>query len=144
MGISRYYSKDLNFLLTRIAGDIDDDDLFEHVIALNKETQGISNLREIADCRELTGIGSLTGPGTARAAMKEENKPGCFGVILVPIEKGVIYGMARAYQTFAQEHRESVEIYWEINEALKWLTTNTNLKVEAIRAFMDECYTIST
>ncbi|MCW8825163.1 MAG: hypothetical protein OQK78_01950, partial [Gammaproteobacteria bacterium] len=100
--------------------------------------QGISNLREIADCRGLTGVSSLTGNGTALAASREEYKPGSICVILVPKENDAIYGMARAYQMFAEEHRESVSIYRDIDEALNWITDNNILEVEALKELINK------
>ena len=137
MGFSRNYLKPYNFVLTKITGDINDAELLQHVKALNRETRGISELRELADCRELTSVSALTAQGTTLAASAEEYKPGSLGVILVPKEKEAIYGMARAYQMFAEEHRESVMISRDLDEALNWLTKDNSAETEVLRAFID-------
>ena len=53
MGFSRHYFNEHNFMLTKVCGEIDDDDLMSHVNALNRETQGCVNVRELSDCRSL-------------------------------------------------------------------------------------------
>lgn len=54
MGFTRHYFQEHTFMLTKITGEINDDDLSQHVVALNKETEGLTNLKELTDCREIT------------------------------------------------------------------------------------------
>ena len=96
MGFTRYYSAEHNFMLTKITGEIDDNGLMSHVISLNKETSGLVNLRELADCREITKI-NLTTQGTVISASKEQDKPGSRGVILVPESYSQIWCLRKSY-----------------------------------------------
>jgi len=123
MGFSRHYFKEYNFMLTKINGEINDNDLSRHVVALNKETEGLINLKELADCREITKI-NLTTQGTTINASHEKNKPGSKLAILTPVDNTLIFAMARAYQMFSEDYRESVGLFHDLNEALVWLTDN--------------------
>lgn len=120
MGFSLHYLKDHRFMYTRISGEINDQDLKQHVIDFNKETEGISDLRELADCRDLINLEALTVKGTSYSAILEDNKPESLLAILVT-ESSLLFGMARVYQIFAEGRRESVKIFKDINSALKWL-----------------------
>ena len=120
MGFSLHYLKDHKFMYTRISGEINDQDLKQHVIDFNKETEGISDLRELADCRDLINLEALTVKGTSDCAILEDNKPESLLAILVT-ESPLLFGMARVYQIFAEGRRESVKIFKDINSALKWL-----------------------
>lgn len=107
-------------MYTRISGEINDEDLKQHVIDFNKETEGISDLRELADCRDLLNLEALTVKGTSDCAILEDNKPESLLAILVT-ESSLLFGMARVYQIFAEGRRECVKIFKDINSALKWL-----------------------
>ena len=120
MGFSLHYLKDHRFMYTRISGEINDQDLKQHVINFNKETEGISDLRELADCRNLINLEALTVKGTSYSAILEDNKPESLLAILVT-ESALLFGMARVYQIFVEGRRESVKIFKDINSALKWL-----------------------
>ena len=120
MGFSLHYLKDHKFMYTRISGEINDQDLKQHVINFNKETEGISDLRELADCRDLINLEALTVKGTSYSAILEDNKPESLLAILVT-ESALLFGMARVYQIFVEGRRESVKIFKDINSALKWL-----------------------
>ena len=76
MGFSRHYFKDYNFMLTKISGEIDNNSLSQHVIDVNNEAEGISNLKELADCREITSVKLLSTQTTTMSAGNEKNKPG--------------------------------------------------------------------
>ncbi len=122
MGLSRHYFKDNNFLLTKVSGDINGKILMQYIIDTNKETDGISNLKELADCREITSVKSLSTQIISDSAESETNKPGSKLALLVPKDSDVIYAMANAYRMFAEDHRESVKIFKELEEALSWLS----------------------
>jgi hypothetical protein len=121
MGFSRHWLHDQAFVLTKVSGAINTSSLMEHVLALNEESTDIENLRELADCRELTDVSALSVSGVTQASAREVKKPGSRLVILVPKESPVVYGLARAYEMFAADSRESVIVSTNLDEALRWL-----------------------
>jgi hypothetical protein len=120
MGFSRYYLKEHNFLLTKVSGKITVDDLLQHVISVNNEMAGKINLRQITDCRNITDLQSLSVKDTTNCAQRETNKPECSLAIIVP-DSPILFGMARAYMMFAEDHRREVQIFQSIHDALEWL-----------------------
>jgi len=135
MSIYRYYSSECNFVLSNLFGEINDGELAQHVSQFNKESEGIVGIKELADCREIIKI-NLSVHGTTLTASHEQNKPGSNLAILVPENNDMIFAMARAYQMFAEDFRESVKIFKDYNEALNWLTKNNVQEINAINEFI--------
>jgi len=135
MGFTRHYFDDLNFVLTKITGAINDNDLAMHVDALNKESKGKTNLKELADCRAITKI-NLTSQGTAINASNEKPKPGSILAILVPKDDEMIFAMARAYQMFSEDYRKSVYIFRDYHNALNWLSNDCLEEANALDTFI--------
>ena len=135
MGFARHYLKDYNFMYTKIYGEVNDQSLQQHVISLNKETDGISGLRELADCRELSEMTALTVQGTANCACLENRRPYSLLAILVT-DSTLLFGMARAYQAFSEDRRKSTEIFRDINQALEWLA-NDEGEAEGFKKFVN-------
>lgn len=75
MPISRKVLKSHNFMLTTIIGQLNDQKLKDHVLALNKETEGVLNLRELGDCMGMDNLEDLTVQGTANIANMENERP---------------------------------------------------------------------
>jgi len=123
MGFTRHFSKELNFLLAKATGEINDSDLASHVKAINEVTNGLSNVKGLADCREITEM-NLTTQDTMLSAQMEDNKPGSKIVILVPENNDLIYGMARSYQMFCEDYCEDVRVFQDYDEALFWLSND--------------------
>jgi len=121
MGIRRQHAKGHNFILTLLSDTLNDEILMEHVRLLNIETTGAVNLKELADCRWLTSFDGLTVSGTTMCAKVENNKPGSLLAILVPPGNKALFGLARAYQMFAEKHRQIIRIFTDLHEALNWL-----------------------
>ena len=124
MGISRYYLEGHKFMLTKISGELNDKNLMQHVIDLNKETKEVLNLRELADLREIKSLEKLTVQGTVNCSKAEENRPESLLAILVPESNVVLYGMSRAYQMFSEDKRKDVQIFKDIYKALAWLSSD--------------------
>ena len=135
MGFSRHYLKDNNFMFTRITGEVNDQNLRQHVIDLNRESEGISDLRELADCTGIKSMENLTVKGTSGCADLENNRPNSLLAILVT-DSALLYGMARAYQAFSEDRRESVQIFKDKNEALAWLA-NDDAEIEVFNKFIN-------
>ena len=121
MGFSRHWLRDRTFLLTRVEGTIDNRSLLEHVQALNRESDGVIGMKELADCRDLKDVEALSVSAVTQASSLEVKKPGSRLVILVPKDSPVIYGLVRAYEMFATESRDAVIVSTDCDEALRWL-----------------------
>lgn len=137
MGFSIHYFQEYNFILTKITGEVDDGDLAYHVAALNQKTDGIINLKELADCREVTVV-NLTTRGTTHSAGLEKNKPGSKLAILTPEGNDLVFAMARAYQMFSEDFRESVRLFRDLHEALEWLTDGDLLERKSLTALIND------
>ena len=137
MGLSRHWLREHAFVVTKVSGAIDDRSLMEHVQALNRECAGVDASKELADCRELKDVASLSVTGVTQASSREMKKPGSRVVILVPKDSPVIYGLARAYQMFAAESRDEVMVFTDLNEAMQWLLQDET-HVRSILEFVNE------
>lgn len=124
MGFTRNYSPEHKFMLTQLTGDINDENLLEHVLATNEETRGIAGLREFADCCGVTSLDFLSVLGTAKCGDREDNKPGSRLAILVPEGSWLVKGMAGVFQVFSEDHREAVKLFTNRQEALAWLAAD--------------------
>jgi hypothetical protein len=123
MGFSHHFLLDPNFLVTKMSGELDDDLLLKHVMDLNDEAKWMTNLKELADCRNITNLDKLTTQGTVTAASAEHDKPDSKLAILVT-DSSLLYGLARAYQMQAEIHRQEVRIFNTLVEAITWLADN--------------------
>ena len=137
MGFSTHYFKDLSFFLTKVSGDISDDDLIQHIVSLNKETKELLILKELSDCRKINSVTSLSTQATILAADIEQEKLCSKLAILVPKDNDVIYGMARAYQMFSEDKRGSVSLFSDFDEALMWLSENNIEEKELLISFIN-------
>ena len=135
MGISRHYLKEHKFMLTKISEELFDQNLMQHVIALNSETEGVVQLRELADLRETKSLDRLTVRGTIAASQTEANRPESLLAILVP-DSTLLFGMARAYQTFSKDKRQAVQIFKDPLQALTWLSQDAQ-EMEVLSDFVN-------
>ena len=113
----------MNFVHTRVSGDLDDDQLERHVQAMNTEAATRNALLELADCRDLKNVDRLNVTGAISAATLEQGQPRTIGgrlAILVP-DNPVIFGLARAYASIACLHRETAHVCQDLREALESL-----------------------
>ena len=136
MGFTRHYLKEYNFMLTKITGEVNDQNLKQHVMSLNKETEGISALRELADCREIADMSHLTVKGTADCAQLENKRPNSLLALLVSDSK-LLFGMARAYQTFSEDRRKETKIFKNLVDALGWLARDEK-EIEFLKEFIEK------
>ena len=128
MTFSHKIIRDRNFVLTRIVGEVTDENLLEYVQELNSETIGMDNLRELADCRGITSLNTLTVQGTILSSQSERERNHSVLAILVPKNNELLYGMVRAFQAFSQEKRREVEIFDELEQAVDWISESKNEK----------------
>ncbi len=125
MGVIRHHFREHKFVFTVLSGEIDDENLMAHVIDLNKETVEVPDFIELADCRGISNLDTLTVRGTTNAARSEKNRPSSMLALLVP-DSNLILGLTRAYQTFSEDCRKAVEIFRDVDEALAWLAEDEN------------------
>ena len=121
MPITRAYFDDQNFLITTIAGEIDEETFTEYIVSLNELSEGITNLRELSDCREAIEVNILKTNAIRRAASREAKKPGSSLAIVIQ-DTILAYALARVYQTFASSMRKEIEIFVDVEKALAWLS----------------------
>jgi hypothetical protein len=121
MGFSRHHLESQRFVISYVTGVVDDHALGDHVRQLNELTQNMPHLMEVADCRTVTAVDGLSVNGAVLAAELEVHRPESrFAIVLSPGNE-LHYGLARAYQTFAEPKRGKVELLTDLDEALVWL-----------------------
>lgn len=137
MSFRRSYDLENKFVLTNISGSVNDKNLMEHVLKLNAEMEGNDDFRELADCLQTENIMDLTVQGSVHAAETERNRPKSKLAILVN-ESPLLFGMARAFQTFSEDRRKEVHIFHSTTEAIEWLASNENDLLK-ILTFLEKC-----
>ena len=123
MGFERRYLKSCHFVWSKATGELDDNALMEQVLALNSETEGMTDFKELSDCSELVSLDKLTVTGTTSCAAAEDNRSESLLAILVS-DSPLLYGMARSYQMFAENNRQAVRIFTDMEAALRWLAVD--------------------
>ncbi|MDH5641065.1 MAG: hypothetical protein OEY28_07205 [Nitrospira sp.] len=121
MAIERRWLHEQRFVLTTVSTSLDNHALLEHVEDMNRECDGITGLKEFADCRALIDVEQVSVSGITQACLREKKKPGSKLVILVPPHSPVMYGLARVYQMFASDSRDVVKVFTDIDDAMRWL-----------------------
>lgn len=132
MKFIRSYLLEFNLVITTVPSQLTDFNLIEHIQNLNQETAGITDLKEIGDCRNLKDVSKLTVKGTISAASYENDRSDSLLALIIPDDK-LLFGFARAYQTFAEDHRKNVSIFNDIQKALEWLDLCEEAKIKAIK-----------
>ena len=126
--IQRHYKPDSRFTHVVITDELTDPQLNEHVVAFNDEAAERKGLLELADCRHLIDISTLTASGCVRSAMLEENQPRVHGgKLAILVQNELQFGMARAYSTAASSYRDSVHVFYDLQEALDWLQPDESI-----------------
>ena len=145
MSIVRRYHPSLDFVLTRISGDLDDEQLERHVRVFNSEAADRQGLMELADCRELRNVDRLNVTGALNAAALEQGQPRVAGgrlAILVP-DNPVIFGLARAYASIACLHRDTADVCQGLREALECLGFK-GADMDEVFRFIDQGDSVAT
>ena len=134
MAFDLHYLEERRFMLTIVSADVDDQQLMQHVQSLNERTTGVDDLRELADCRQVTSLEQLSVRGTTLGAAHEVPRLNARLAILVT-DSPLLFGLARAYQAFAEHQRGAVEIFQDAQEALSWLSEGRD-DLHALRRFV--------
>ncbi|MCP4642533.1 MAG: hypothetical protein GY851_18965 [bacterium] len=122
MGFTRHLVPELKFVLTRIRGVLDDQQLAQHVADLNREAAAIEGLRELADCRDVQDFSRMTSEGLFRASELERDQPRTAGsVICLLVDSPATYGMAKAYATMVSDYRARTLVSYSLDETLEFM-----------------------
>jgi len=124
MAINRIYFKEENFVLTIIYDELTDIELAEHVYTMNTEYEGITGIRELADCRYLHDISQLTARDMLSTADAEKGSSRVVqGKGAIVAEADVVFGLASMYAAIASNIREESKACRSLEEALDTLDT---------------------
>jgi|GEM_PF-3488716 len=137
MGISRHFFPDRTFLLSVLHGSVDGESLKTYVLECNRDVGDAANLRELADCRRVTDLKGLSVRAAIACAGAEADRPQSKLAILVPPDSNLMYGVARAYQTFAETRRQGARVFRNFDQAVAWLSDSAAEGLE-IRALIAE------
>lgn len=121
MAIEHTIFPNLNFVLSRLTGSIDDLQLMDHVRKLNLLGKGHQSLKELADCRKLVSITQVSVSGALDAAIKEAGHARAeAGKLAILVADQEVYNYAQLYKAGNSGIRETI-ITYDLNEALDWL-----------------------
>jgi len=138
MAISLHFKRDMNFVLTRVFGEIDDLQAKEHVLKLNEVAKNEKSLNEIADCRNLKDFDKASVQGIFSAAALEQGQQRAIGgVLIIVVATDVIFRLARAYAIGAGDVRKEIIVTKSMDEAIQRLDYSDSDK-EIIRRFIEE------
>lgn len=138
MAITLHYKREMNFVLTRVFDEIDDSQAKEHVLKLNEVAKNEKALNEIADCRKLKEFDKASVQGIFHAASLEQGQQRAIGgMLVIVVEKDVIFRLARAYAIGAGDVRKEIIVTKSMEEAIEKLDYNENDK-ETLRRFIEE------
>ena len=119
MAIERIYYKEQNFVLTIIFDELTDQELIEHVHAMNTDYEGIYGLKELADCRFLYDVSKLTARDMLSTADAEKGSERVIqGKGAIVAESDAIFGLASMYAAIASNIREESKAYRTLDEGL--------------------------
>lgn len=122
MAIKRIYFENANFVLTLIYDSLTDMELVEHVHAMNTEYEGITGIKELADCRYLYDVSQLTARDMLSTADAEKGSDRVVqGKGAIIAESDVIFGLASMYAAIASNIREESKAYRKLDEGLNAL-----------------------
>ena len=104
-------------------GDIDDDQIREHILQLDIEAANIVGLLELFDVRNILSSDKVSVSGLVHLGQKHpmvmpRNKTGKLAIL---VSNPLHYGLARAFLTFAVEDGGSAAIFYDYDDALEFL-----------------------
>ena len=139
MPFTRHPHPDLNFILTRVWGQLTDDDITGHVRALNEDHGDGEALLELGDARgmkpgDLRQVTFAAMFGAARMEDGQSRTRG--GKLAIVADDPLIFGFARAYTALSSQFRADAGAFREIEPALEWLGLSDHTVV--ILEFMHE------
>ncbi len=138
MPYTRHHLPEHNLLLTRAFGVITDEDVMDHVRAVDEAHAQWDDLLELGDTEglEARGMTSLTMGVIFRAGKIEAGRKSQKSKLAIVAHNPLVYGFARAYTTVVSGNRAGADAFRSIDEALEWLGLAPHR--EEILAFIDE------
>ena len=137
MAITLHYKREMNFVLTRVFGEINDHQAKEHVLKLNEVAKNEKALNEIADCRNLNNFDKASVQGIFYAAALEQGQQRAIGgMLIIVVATDVIFRLARAYAIGAGDVRKEIIVTKSMEEAIQKLDYSDSDK-EIIRRFIE-------
>ena len=114
------YTIDLTraLVLSRGWGVLTDGELLAHVRALTVDPRFVRNFYQLADLRDVADV--EVSAATIRE-MARLNPYGDGSRRAVVVTSDVLFGMARMYQILRDEPTDQLEIFRELDAALRWL-----------------------
>lgn len=135
MGFTRQYFQDHNFLLTRLSDEISDAMFNQHTSDFEMETRDLHDVRELADCRTVSDLTEITSNGVIQNAESAAHRPD-FRLAILINDSALHYGLVRMFQTFSAEHRQAIEIFKDLREALSWLSYDDE-EIEKLETYVN-------
>jgi hypothetical protein len=120
---------DHGIVSTSWSGEITDDELLDSYRSLCEDSAWTPALWELLDLRA-AGLDGVTGQGLVeladlvRGALGDQLEEYRTAVVL---SRTLSFGIARMYQAFAEESPETIKIFHDTREALRWLDAPEDL-----------------
>lgn len=123
MKTSRHYYEALRFMRTKCPPALSRADLMDSVICINAETGDVYDLRQLSDCTEIKDVTGLDFESIILCALTEVERPESKLAILIP-DSPMLHRLARTYQIYSERKRKEVNIFWNVADALHWLSSS--------------------
>lgn len=105
-------------VLTRGWGTLTDDDLLGHVRAVAADPRFRPHFAQLADLLGVTSV-APTAAGIEELGLLNPFGEGSRRALVV--QPGAAYGLSRMYQTVRSENRDELELFHDIDAAIRWL-----------------------
>jgi len=120
--LERFYKPDSSFVYVRLSGALDDSQVRQEIHDYNREASGRSGILELTDARLVEDVHQLSVGGLVDNAGLERGQSRVVGgKLVVVVTTPVQYGLARAYAEISSNFREAVAVFYDFDEALRWL-----------------------
>lgn len=135
--IQRFFKPNSHFVYVRLSEDVSDDQLATHLRTYNEEALGKTDIRELADCRDVTCTKELTANGCMHSLTQLDLSPRGFhgGKTAFLVQSDNVYGMVRVFMAFIDKMERTAEIFDNLEDALKFLGTAES--PQEIQEFME-------
>lgn len=128
MPITRHFFPPKNFILTRMTGTVDENDLRRHLIAMNEDATQYTALKELVDCRRMKCNGCRSVHDVMEAASLEKGRPWAMnGRLAIVVAQPLAFGMARVYLVGVEGVRKDVHVTYSLDEAIARLDIDKEL-----------------
>ncbi|MCA8979800.1 MAG: hypothetical protein H6831_14010 [Planctomycetes bacterium] len=118
----RFYQPDSPFVYVRLSGVLDDFQVRQQLDEYNQEARGRTGILELADARYVEDVDKVSVKGLVDSAGLERGQSRVEGgKLAVVVRTPVQYGLARAYTEISSNFRDAVAVFYDFDEALRWL-----------------------